>query len=386
MAEGRIVTPFRVAAALAVVLLWAGIFHVVSGWVERWRIHAILSDDYSEDPLKYERLGHPYFFRVTLRVTVDGIPFTIDQIGECRPSVGSGGLGGGYFLVYTLVPAYTGHHLPDGSAFYIRMPELCRFAGFKREGWAARTARTYIPITNWVNNLERPTTIEVFESTAYYDDPGARVRLEPGRIEFLAAEAAPVTPVQPSAFSILRYPPHFKDELDEHGKPIRFRRAWWLISADPPLTGADLPPEPRAISENGRFRVYVVSEELRTKSINWGAQGRYFTQLNARGASMDLAADTVDPEEIELARIGARMAGEIIPLRWKDGRYHASLRPRGYEIAQFEIGKDPLKGGEAWLVIDGEAVRVDMAGSRADNLHLAIWDTQSDTVYFLNAN
>jgi len=360
-----------------------GLAVVVGGWLV-WSFHEdnILRDRYSDDPLKYEKLGPPYFYRLTFRATFDGAPVLIDQVGECRPYVASGGMGGGYTLDHQLIPKYAGQRLPDGSAFYIRMPSYCFTlrGGNKAARWRGQGTQTVLPQGFWVDSLEDTTVIETYATARYFEEPEARIRVEEGRVEFLesgvATEAQDVASfaAQDRPYRVQRQP----DGQDD-SRP-KTRRYWQLLRISPEFR-AKLPAQPIAVSQNSRFKVFDFSQVSQEQYFNTRAAARYGTKLGA-GLPLDFPQKLMESWDIELVRIGEDMYSEMIPLRWKEGRYHVSVRPRGYITWQLAPGKDPLDlGGAVSFIIDGDPLNVDMAGLTARQL--AFLDTQNGAVYVM---
>lgn len=355
-------------------------------WLERSRQEAIeykiLSDRHSDDPLKHERLGPSYFYRLIYRAMVDGAPVEIDQVAECRPYVASGGMGGGYSLQHALIPKYAGRHLPDGSAFYIRMPSYCFTlrGGNKAVRWRAQGTQPVLPQGFWVDSLENTTVIETYATARYFEEPEARVRIEEGSVEFLETGVAPAAQ-DAASFATLDRPYRVQRQPDdEDDNQPKTRRYWQLLRINPDLR-AKLPGPPLAVSQKGRFKVFDFSQVSRKEYFNTSAAARYGTKLGA-GLPLPFPKNLMETWDVELVRIGEDMYSEMIPLRWSEGRYHASVHPRGYTVWQLAPGKDPLKsGGPLSFVIDGDLLNVDMAGLTARQL--AFLDTQNDAIYVL---
>jgi hypothetical protein len=277
---------------------------------------------------------------------------------------------------------YAGQRLPDGSAFYIRMPSYCftlRGAD-KAARWVAQGTQTVLPQGIWVDNLEDTTVIEMYVTARYFEEPEARVRIEESSVEFLESGVTPAAQ-NASSFATLDRPHRVERQPDgQDDSRSKTPRSWQLLGVSADLS-TEVPAQPLAVSEKGRFKVFDFSQVSRKEYFNTSAAARYGTKLYA-GLPLDFPQNLMETWDIELVRIGEDTYSEMIPLRWSEGRYHASVRPRGYTIWQLAPGKDPLKsGGTLSFVIDGDPLNVDMAGRTARQL--AFLDTKHDAIYVL---
>ena len=373
-------------------------------WLERSRSEAIeykiLSDRHSDDPLKYEKLGPPSFFRLTFRATFDGAPVEIVRVGECRPYLASGGMGAGYTLAHALIPSFAGQRLPDGSAYYVRMPNYCfRLGGAGRfERWAVAGAEEVLPQGFWVDNIDAPSLVESYVTAGYFEQPEARVKGAKGLIEFLGSRPEAMPQGDP-ADAVLGRPGPTGVTLGYSPKAF-IDGGWKLIPVNPELRSALL-AAPVAISARGRFKVFDIAgvvnnrgqfkvpgnpNEQSREIYDGRAMARYSHKLMA-GLPLNFPKSLLTTSsDTELVQIAGVLLREMMPLRWDgDVHYEAQFRPRGYTIWQPGTGHGDqlVQGGKVVrFVIEGDPVEVDLTTLRV--YKLAILDTQNGQIYVLS--
>ena len=371
---------------------------LVGGWLlnAHWKSveYEILTDRYSDDPLKYEKLGPPSFYRLTFRATFDGAPVEIVRVGECRPYLASGGMGGGYWLQHVVVPPYAGQRLPDGSAFYIKMPNYCsrvRSADSSAR-WRFTGTEEVLPQAYWVDSLEAPTLVEAYVTAAYFDQTEARVKIEEGQVEFLASRPATI-PLGGPADAALGKPGPTGVTLGESRERFVWERGARLVPVDPRWRDL-LNAPPIAVSAGGRFKFFdqkyadydpdLVTDTSRLL-FNIRALGSYVAKLR-RGLPLNFPEDLLRGSSqwtIEEMRIAGDLYGAMIPLRpTGDKRFVVEPQLRGYEVRQAR--SEPRKNLERFkgiltFIIDGDPVDVDV--TNLNGLGLFFLDTQDDRVY-----
>lgn len=390
-----------IAIVAVAVALVGGVVFVVGDWFVQSNKEAvefkILRDRHSDDPLKYEKLGPPSFYRLTFHATVDGEPVEIVRVGECRPFLASGGMGAGYTLRHTLIPSFAGQRLSDGSAYYVRMPNYCfrlRGAG-KFERWRDAGTEDVLPQGFWVDNINAPSLVESYVTARYFEQPEARVKGVEGQVEFLESRPE-VMPQGGPADAVLGTPGPTGVTLG-YSPEAFIDDGWKMIPVNPELRSA-LPASPVAISARGRFKVFDTSGVLDggrrfkmsgnpngpTRELyNGEARARHIHKLMA-GLPLNFPKNLLTTSsDTELVQIAGDLFSEMMPLRRDgDARYDVRLRPRGYTIWQPGTGPgDQLsQGGKVVsFVIEGDPVEVDLT-----TLHiykLAILDTQDGQIY-----
>jgi len=375
-----------------------GLIVLVGGWLlnEHWKSveREVLSDRYSDDPLKYEKLGPPAFYRLTFRAMFDGAPVEIVRVGECRPYLASGGMGGGYSIQYVVVPPYAGQRLPDGSAYYIKMPNYCSRmrGGNSSERWQVAGMEEVLPQGFWVDDFKAPTLVEAYVTAAYFEQPEARVKFVKGQVEFLALRPESI-PQGGEADAVLGKPGPTGVTLGESRERFVWARGARLIPVDPRWRGL-LNAPPIAVSAGGRFKFFdqrdadydpdLVTDTTRL-FYNVRGMETYIAQLR-RGLPLSFPEDMLrglSQNIVDEMRIAGELYGAMMPLRpTGDKRFVVETQLRGYEIRQ--ASPEPRKNLERFkgmltFVIDGNPVEVDV--TNLNGITLFFLDTQDDRVY-----
>ncbi len=385
--RGRWTTRTIVGGLLGCVALFAGGYYLYVAWTETKQREAMLKTPRIDDPLRHEVLGPSLYYRFVYDGLFEGQRIEIKQLIECRPYLSSSGKS----LRYERRPNFTGQRLADGSAIYFKLPDLCggrfrRMIG-KRDGrpqydWKVVEPVEVLPLTFWIDNVDKPTLVEVYAAPGYYREPEARLEFKLGRIEFHAVGFAPTEkPRQP-----FEVPAGRVRWNTSTGLPTQFWGGWQLFEIGRDIRGI-LPTKPLAVSASGRFKVYATALGARAEYFNRRAYAQYSGHIRVPGWPLNLPGLFVNPGDAETLQEGRRLFDSMIAFRWAgNGRYEASLTPRGRAILHAETEQSvPLHRGQAaTLVIDGDPVELNLGEIQVDVHRLVLIDTATSQSYVVS--